>query len=79
MPRWVHQLFRLRRDCTLPERDVTPGQEAAEAALDRARADRQAGRERGPEVSAEASRLRHLREHNHFAEAIGQLYRGGRV
>lgn len=58
---------------------MTPGQEAATAALGRAVADRGTGRELGPEVTAEASRMRRLREHNHFAEAIGQLYRGGRV
>jgi hypothetical protein len=56
---------------------VTPGQQAASAALNRAVADRQAGEDRGPEVTAIVARLRRAREHNHFSESIGQLYRGG--
>lgn len=56
---------------------MTPGQQAASAALVRAIADRQAGRDRAHEVNALAGVLSRLREHNHFAEAIGELYREG--
>jgi hypothetical protein len=49
----------------------------AQAALERATAARRESAERRPEVAEITSRLRHLRERNHFAEMIERALRGG--
>lgn len=74
---WIRRLLH-RRECVQPERTVTPGQRDATAALGRATAALQEIEDQKPSVFAAAHKLRMLREHNHFAEAIDQLYRGGR-
>lgn len=75
---WISRLFHRREGVSL-ERTVTPGQRDATAALGRATEALQEIEDQKPSVSAAAQKLRRLREHNHFAEAIGQLYRGGRA
>lgn len=69
MIRWMK---RLRR-----RGEPTPGQQAAGAALDRARSARQEAEERRPAVQAAAAKLRHAREENHFAARIRAALEGG--
>ncbi|WP_420716887.1 DUF7620 family protein [Streptomyces sp. H27-H5] len=55
----------------------SPGQRAAEGALDRAQCALQAAEDRRPAVEAAARVLREARRENHFAERIGIVLRGG--
>ncbi|WP_455750343.1 DUF7620 family protein [Streptomyces albogriseolus] len=70
----ISRLLRRRPDPV--EREVTPGQRAASAALDRAEADRDQLRAQRSEVKAHAGWWRQRRRENHFAERIEMLYRG---
>lgn len=54
----------------------TPGQRDASRALYQAECARDEARQIGPEVQAAADRLRHLREHNHFAEMFRHAMEG---
>lgn len=74
MLRWIK---RPRRDRVSLERAVSPGQREATAALGRATAAVQDIQGRSPEVTQVAGQLRQLREHNHFAEGLYLLFRGG--
>ncbi|MCP9205487.1 DUF7620 family protein [Streptomyces sp. NEAU-Y11] len=56
--------------------EPTPGQQAAEAALDRARVARQEAEERRPLVIAEVQRMRRLREENNFEAKIRAVFGG---
>ncbi|MEU4256252.1 hypothetical protein AB0F84_08730 [Streptomyces fradiae] len=66
---WIRRLVR--------RGEPTPGQRAAEGALDRAREARQAAEARRPLVEAVAERLRATRAENHFAERIKAALEGG--
>ncbi|MFF9215642.1 DUF7620 family protein [Streptomyces viridosporus] len=58
------------------ERTITPGQQAASAALGRAEADRAQLRAQRSEVTAHAGWWRQKRKENHFAERVEMLYGG---
>ncbi len=66
---WIRRLVR--------RGEPTPGQRAAEGALDRAREARQAAEARRPAVRAAVERLRAERQENHFAERIRHALEGG--
>ncbi|MFM9652747.1 DUF7620 family protein [Streptomyces galilaeus] len=71
---WISGLLRRRPDAV--EREVTPGQLEASAALGRAEAARARLRAQRGEVKAHAGTWRKRREENHFAERIAMLYGG---
>ena len=79
MQRWLDCLMprRRRRPCVSLVRVVSPGQREASAALVRASSALRDAQVLSPQVSETADRLRDLRDRNHFAESIYQLYRGG--
>jgi hypothetical protein len=66
---WIKRLVRRGKE--------TPGQRAAEGALERAKCARQEAEERQPYVDAAVSRLRTARAENHFAERIRAALEGG--
>jgi hypothetical protein len=55
----------------------TPGQRAAQHAVERAKAARIEAEARRPEVDEATSKLRDLRERNHFAEMFQAAIEGG--
>lgn len=71
---WISRL--LHRQPEPKARPVTPGQQAATAALDRAEADRDQLRAQRGEVKAHARTWRQRRKENHFSERIEMLYGG---
>lgn len=54
----------------------TPGQRAAQHAVERAKAARIEAEERRPEVDEATSKLRELRDRNHFAEMFQNAIKG---
>ncbi|WP_434099451.1 DUF7620 family protein [Streptomyces platensis] len=54
----------------------TPGQKAAQRAVERAQAARIEAEERRPEVDEATDKLRRLRERNHFAEMFRSAIEG---
>jgi hypothetical protein len=71
MLRWFKRTMGCRASRT------TPGQRAADGALDRAQCALEAAEARRPEVEAAARLLRSARAENHFAERITAALRGG--
>lgn len=71
MIRWIKLRCRKRRG------RPTPGQRAAQRAVERAKAARLEAEERRPEVDEATSKLRELRNRNHFAEMFQSAIEGG--
>ncbi|MGW7636075.1 DUF7620 family protein [Streptomyces decoyicus] len=71
MIRWTRLLCVRRRG------RPTPGQRAAQHAVERAKAARIEAEERRPEVDETTSKLRRIRERNHFAEMFTDALEGG--
>lgn len=74
--RWIARLLR-RRPKPVPERPDTPGQKAADKALDRAHKARREAESRRSAVSEVSSRLARERQRNHFAELFRSALEGG--
>ena len=70
MIRWTRLLCVRRRG------RPTPGQRAAQHAVERAQAARIEAEERRPEVDQATSKLRELRQRNHFAEMFREAIEG---
>ena len=70
MTRWTRLLCIRRRG------RPTPGQKAARRAVERAQAARLEAEERRPEVDEATSKLREIRERNHFAELFRDAIEG---
>lgn len=71
MTRWTKLRCRRRRG------RPTPGQRAAQHAVERAREAQREATERRPEVDEATSKLREIRARNHFAEMFREAIEGG--
>lgn len=70
MARWTKLL------CPRKRGRPTPGQKAADRAVERAKAARIEAEERRPQVEETANRLKEIRERNHFAEMFTAAIEG---
>lgn len=70
MIRWTRLL------CIRKRGRPTPGQRAADRAVERAKEARREAEERRPEVDEAAGKLREIRERNHFAEMFRAAIEG---
>lgn len=75
MLRWIRN--RRQTDQASDSEQITPGQQAASAALRQARDALHQVRGLHPQVTETAARLRQRRAENHFAEAIRLALGGG--